>query len=189
MIVEGLVKPIKPSASEEDKRLIDKHLNFLETQLKKDKPSVSRLQAIRSIARTVFLRGPIRSAFRPYKIADANDLEVPYANARVIKILTSNVDNKDRSIRYAAIRWLGNVGANDLGKANNIAAVLNTQLAKVEASTEEQKIKTAMKKNIQRSLRNLNREIQEVRDAQMRYIRSKAAADKSAGISGSTATK
>lgn len=190
MIVEGLVKPIKPSASDEDRRLVDKHLDFLKAQLKKDKPSVSRLQAIRSIARTVFLRGPgpIRSAFRPYKIADANNLKIPHANARVINILTSNLDSTNWRIRNAAIRWLGRVGANDLTKVDNVVTVLNAQLAKVKAR-KETKAEKAEKQNILRSLIHLKREVQEVRDAQGRYMRSKAAADKSAGTSGSTATK
>jgi len=171
MIVEGLVRPIRTSAAAEDKRLVDKYLSLLEAQLKKDKPSVSRRQAIRSIAQTVFLRAAIRPTWRPLtplalsdpNESDPNKLEVPYANARVLSILTRCLNNEDWQVRVAAIYGLDAIGANDLAKADNVVAVLKAQLAKEEASKEKKEVKAGMKKVIQHSVRRLDREINELR--------------------------
>ena len=58
LIVEGFMtgpsSPVEVSGSKEAKQRVDKFLDFLEAQLKKEKPSVSRRQAIRSMAKTVF---------------------------------------------------------------------------------------------------------------------------------------
>ena len=148
MIVEGgLIKPIKISASAEDKRVVDKFLDFLEGQLEKDRPSVSRIPAIRSIAQTVFITAG-QPAWRPYvplwdpnRPDHPNQLPVPYANERVVNILISNLDEKKWSVRGEVIRWLGYVGANDFANADEIVAVLETQLIEEDKIQEKAEIK------------------------------------------------
>ena len=161
IIVEGLVGPMKTSVSAEEKRMVDKFLDFLENELKKEKPSVSRRQAVRSIAKTVFFTAAIRPVWGPYRVdsVDPNDLEVPYANARVVSILSRCLNNKDWRVRSEAVRGLSAVGANDLAEADNVVTLLDAQLAKEEAGGEKEKVKAKMKKAVQNSLRRLNREI------------------------------
>jgi hypothetical protein len=166
MIVEGLVKPIKPSADAEDKRLVDKYLDFLEAQLKKVKPSVSHQQAIRSIAQTTYIKADIWPAWYSRKpadpnIHDPNELLVPYANDRVVNILMRCLDNSDRRIREVAIRWLANVGANDITQIDSVIAVLNAQVDKELSRKDKEEIKTKMKNRIHSALRQLNKNIDE----------------------------
>jgi len=172
MIVEGLVRPIKKSAGNKEKRIVDKFLDFLEAQLKKDKPSVSRRQAVRSIAQTVHISG--RPGWRRFRLADPNKLEVPYANDRVISILTSCLDSNDWQVRLVAVGWLGEIGANDLKKSDEIIASLNAQFAKEEAIEEKEPIKARRKeqiKQIKKSLRRLNRKIDYLRKGLPEYYR------------------
>lgn len=167
MIVEGLLKPLKSTASTKEKLRVDKLLDFLENELKKDNPRVSRRQAVRSIARTVFPPPGIRYFGRPFRhssdpnMLDPNNWPVPYANDRVVNILTSCLDKSDRRVREVAIRWLGNVGANRITNANNVVAILNTQLTKERARKEKEQIKaeTKTEKDILDSLKQLNRNI------------------------------
>jgi len=165
MIVEGFMGPVKPSASAEDKARVDKFLDFLESQLKKDKPSVSRRQTIRSIAKTVFISAALEPAWRPETNGpvDPNNLQVPYGNARVLSILTRCLDSKDWQVRSEAVLWLGSVGANDLAKAEQVAALLNAQFGKEETSEEKESVKATMKQNIQTALGALNRQIKYLR--------------------------
>jgi len=162
MIIEGLVKPIKTSAILDEKLVVDKYLDFLEAQLKEDKPSVSREQAIRSIAQTVrikFRKGWNRPLMPYGKGVDPNKLEVPYANTRVINILASCLDSNDVSIRTDAIRLLGFTGANDLNKVDEIKSLLDAQIIKEETRTEDPEIKAKLKEEIRDALRRLNNEI------------------------------
>jgi hypothetical protein len=164
--IEGLVKPIKPSADAEDKRLVDKYLDFLEAQLKKVKPSVSHQQAIRSIAQTTYIAAAIRPAWCSHKpadpnIPDANEWIVPYANDRVVNILMRCLDNSDWRIREVAIRWLANVGANDITQIDSVIAVLNAQVDKELSRKDKEEIKTKMKNRIHSALRQLNKNIDE----------------------------
>lgn len=164
MIVEGLMGPVKPSASAEDKARVDKFLDFLESQLKKDKPSVSRRQTIRSIAKTVFISAAIKRSHPQSKgPVDPNNLEVPYANARVLSILTRCLDSKDWQVRSEAVLSLGAIGANDLAKADQVAALLNAQFSKEETSQEKESVKPTLKHNIQTALRALNHQINYLR--------------------------
>ncbi len=168
MIVEGFFrKSVSRSASDEDKRRLDKFLDFLESQLAKDKPSVSRSQALRSIAQTVYLgpanrdkwyarhgKGPVgatRPADRPAKP------ELPYAYERVMDILTKSVNHQDWQARKAAIHYLYLVGRADSSRIDDIVALLEARLAAEETSEEEERIKTIMRRILQDSLRDLNK--------------------------------
>ena len=165
IIVEGLMGPVKPSAFAEDKARVDKFLDFLESQLKKDKPSVSRTQAVRSIDKTFRFSAAIKRVWRPQSNGpvDPNKLEVPYANARVLSILTRCLDSKDWQVRSEAVLWLGGVGANDLAKGEQVAALLNAQFGKEETRQEKESVKARMKQNIQTALRALNHQIKYLR--------------------------
>ncbi len=172
MIVEGLIRPIKISASAEDKRIVDKFLDFLEGQLEKDRPSVYRRQAIRSIAKTVFITAAIEPAWRPYvplwdpNKPDPNQLPVPYANERVVNILMSKLNEKKWRVRRDVIRWLGSIGENDFANADEIVAVLETRLIEEDKIQEKAEIKEKMKATVQRSLRELKRRIDRLRKGQ-----------------------
>ncbi len=151
MVVEGLVRPVKVSASDEDKRRVDKFLDFLESQLEKDKPSVSHDRVVRSIGKVVLVR---RMPFPA-----PNELEAPYGNARALEIIIRCLNSENLGVRADACRWLGTIGANDLSKADGVCATLKAQLAKEENSSETPKIKARMKETIESSLRGLNRKI------------------------------
>lgn len=157
MIVEGLVFKIDESASVEDKRLMDKFLDFLESELKKDKPSVTHFQVVRSLGQVVLRR---RRAPRPMssKLESIKHFEPPYSYRRVITTLISCLDNKNRNVRGDAIRWLGTVGAEDLALANKVIATLEAQLAKEEIR-EKEAIKGHLRKVIEDALNNLRRQL------------------------------
>ena len=158
MIVEGLVSATDESASAEDKCLVDKFLDFVEAELKKDKPSVSRYQAIRSIAQAVYRRRPLPTPTRT-KLEIIKHTKPPYGHGRAISILTSCLDSNNRSVRADAIHALGAVGAEDLALANKIIATLEAQLAKEETTEEKKANKERMKKIIENSLRWLKRQL------------------------------
>ncbi|MCK4850545.1 MAG: HEAT repeat domain-containing protein [Phycisphaerae bacterium] len=151
MVVEGLLFgkfcPLRTSAPAEDKQLVDKFLAFLQGQLKEVKPSVSGHQAVRSIARTVF--------HRDHGLPGSPAPEIPYANDRVLDILISCLDNDDRNVRQAAIRWLGAVGATDLARSEDVIAALETQLTKEQTSQENEEVKTRRERVIQYAIGRL----------------------------------
>ena len=168
MIVEGFFrKSVSRSASDEDKRRLDKFLDFLESQLAKDKPSVSRSQALRSIAQTVYVSAAVsdKPSLRPGKgrvgttrPADKPAKpELPYAYERVMDILTKSVNDQDWRARRAAIDWLRTIGRTDSNRIDDIAALLEARLAAEEASEEEERVKAIMRRILQDSLRDLNR--------------------------------
>jgi len=158
MIVEGLVSATDESASAEDKCLVDKFLDFVEAELKKDKPSVSRYQAIRSIAQAVYRRRPLPTPTRT-KLEIIKHTKPPYGYGRAINILTSCLYSKDSSVRADAIDALGSVGAQDMAMGNHIIAILETQLAKEETSEENKAVKKGMRKTIEHALRSLRRQL------------------------------
>jgi len=158
MIVEGLVSATDESASAEDKCLVDKFLDFVEAELKKDKPSVSRYQAIRSIAQAVYRRRPLPTPTRT-KLEIIKHTKPPYGYGRAINILTSCLYSKDSSVRADAINALGAVGAQDMVRGNHIIAILETQLAKEETSEENKAVKKGLRKTIEHSLRMLRRQL------------------------------
>jgi hypothetical protein len=164
MRVEGLVRPIKQSASIEDKIRSDKFLSFLENELKKDNPSVSHRQAIRSVAETVFITSAIRPAWRPYispsdtSISEPNKLPIPYANERVVQILTECLDSNNITIRREAIRWFGRIGSNDISSAGEIKKLLEKQLVSEENMNQDTIVKEKMKKAIKNSIKSLELE-------------------------------
>jgi len=129
MIIEGLVSGIDESASAEDKRLVDKFLDFLESELKKDEPSVSHSQVVRSLGQVVLRRRRAPRAMSS-KLETIKHIKPPYDYRRVITTLISCSDNKDRNVSGDAIMWLGTVGAEDLALANKVIATLEAQLAK-----------------------------------------------------------
>ena len=171
MIVEGLMKPVKTTASDKEKRMVDKFLDFLGSQLKTNKPSVSPQQAIRSMAQAVYLAPDIRSQWRPVQhssLSDSNEpdpsqLSVPYANDRVVSILTQCLNSKDRRIRETTIHWLAEVGPNDLSKADEIVAVLEAHALKEDGLNGTKEVKEAMKKQTQDSIKRLKQTISDFR--------------------------
>jgi hypothetical protein len=158
MIVEGLVSATDESASAEDKRLVDKFLDFLEAELKKDKPLVTPDRAIRSIAQAVHRRRPVPTPNRP-KLEIIKHTKPPYGHGRAISILISCLDSKHWRVRANAIHALGAVGAEDLALANKIIAILEAQLTKEETTEENKANKERMKKIIENSLRQLKRQL------------------------------
>ena len=175
MIVEGLMKPVKTTASDKEKRMVDKFLDFLGSQLKTNKPSVSPQQAIRSMAQAVYLAPDIRSQWHPVQHSSLSDLNepdpsqlpVPYANDRVVSILTQCLNSKDRKIRETTIHWLAEVGPNDLSKAEEIVAVLEAQALKEDGLNETEEVKEAMKKQAQDSIKRLKQAISDSRGADL----------------------
>jgi len=160
MIVDGLVRPVRQSSSEEERQRTDRFIDFLTAQLHKEKPSVSPQQVVRSLAQTVYNDWyPLMS-----RKEDPNQQPVPYANDRVVGILTECLDHSDRRAREAAIHWLGAIGANDLAKTGDVEALLKAQVAKEEAFAEkeppEKREKTValMQKVIAESLESLAHE-------------------------------
>lgn len=157
MIVEGLVSGIDESASAEDKRLVDKFLDFLESELKKDESSVSHSQVVRSLGQVVFRRRRAPRAMSS-KLESIKHFEPPYSYGRVITTLISCLDNKDRNVRDDAIMWLGTVGAEDLALANKVIAALEAQLAK-EETIEKKAINDNRRKVIEGALNKLRRQL------------------------------
>jgi len=157
MIVEGMVSEIDESASAEDKRLVDKFLDFLESELKKDESSVSHSQVVRCLGQVVLRR---RRAPRPMssKLETIKHIKPPYGYRRVITTLISCLDNKDRNVSGDAIMWLGTVGAEDPALANKVIATLEAQLAK-EKIREKEVIKDYRRKVIEDALNKLRRQL------------------------------
>jgi len=157
MIIEGLVSGIDESASAEDKRLVDKFLDFLESELKKDEPSVSHSQVVRSLGQVVLRRRRAPRAMSS-KLETIKHIKPPYDYRRVITTLISCSDNKDRNVSGDAIMWLGTVGAEDLALANKVIATLEAQLAK-EKIREKEVIKDYRRKVIEDALNKLRRQL------------------------------
>lgn len=159
MIVGGMVSEIDDSPSAEDKRLVDKFLDFLESELKKDESSVSHSQVVRSLGKVALNRR--RLELTPMSMSHLESIkhfEPPYSYGRVITTLISCLDNKDRNVRGDAIRWLGTVGAEDLALANKVIATLEAQLAKEEIR-EKEAIKDNLRKVIEDALNRLRRQL------------------------------
>jgi hypothetical protein len=165
MITEGLLRPIKISAPDEDKRMVDKYLDFLESQLKNDKPSVPYNWAVRNIGQVIHssdMPGWNWLGMYP-RITDPNKIDIPYANERATYILISCVDSNNRIIRREAINWLGAVGANDFKKIGSIIKLLNDELIKEQDIDETGKTELEMTKTIiSLSLRELNQKADEL---------------------------
>lgn len=157
MIVEGMVSEIDESASAEDKRLVDKFLDFLESELKKDESSVSHSQVVRCLGQVV--NRPRRA---PRSLSSKSEtirhIKPPYGYRRVITTLISCLDNKDRNVSGDAIMWLGTVGAEDLTLANKVIAALEAQLAR-EKIREKDAIKDYRIKVIEDALNRLRRQL------------------------------
>jgi len=155
------MKAIPVTASAEDKQKMDKLLDLLENELKKEKSSVSRQVAIGLVGGAVFINkmdvqwGRDLFFLQPHAF-DPNTLPIPYDNDRAIKILTQCLDHNDWQVRAEAIRWLGSIGANDFKKAYDVVALLEAQLAKEKAGTETEKVKVEREKSISHSLERLN---------------------------------
>lgn len=162
MIVEGLIWPRSTIIDAEYKRMVDKLLDFLESELKREKPSVSRKQAIRSIAQTVDLNAAVKDKFRPIHLdpnTDPNQLPVPYGNERVVNILTKCLDSNDMNVRLEVVDWLGNIGANDRSKSGEIIANLEAQIAKEQMLNESEDAKEKAKKIIKCSLETIRKDL------------------------------
>jgi hypothetical protein len=157
MIVEGLIKPIDVSSKDIEKCVTDKVLNFLENQLKKDRPSVSRWQVIRSLAQSVYIKDQWTVGM--VLPAKSKSAKLPYRNEKVLDILLSSLESKDQGVQKEAIYWLGIVGANDPDKTKEVVARLETQLSKEEALTETKLHKEQIQNNIRISIEKLKQQI------------------------------
>ena len=164
-ITEGLIKPIKMSSSDEDKLMVDKYLDFLESQLKKDKPSVPYEWAVRGIGQSINITSNM-SGWKTIdllsKIKDANEIDIPYANERATNILISCVDSNNFLIRREAIRWFGAIGANDPKKIDNMINILNDKLVKEQYINESEERKSEMTRAIIFSLDRINQKKNEL---------------------------
>jgi hypothetical protein len=159
MIVEGMVSEIDESASAEDKRLVDKFLDFLESELKKDESSVSHSQVVRSLGKVALNRRRLElTPMSMSHLESIKQVKPPYGYRRVITTLISCLDNKDRNVRDDAIMWLGTVGAEDLALANKVIAALEAQLAK-EETIEKKAINDNRRKVIEGALNKLRRQL------------------------------
>ena len=171
IMTEGLVRPVKNSAPDEEKRMVDRYLDFLESQLKKEKPSVPYEWAVRGIGQAINVSN--ESGWKTLsmwpKINDLNDIDIPYANERATNILISCMDSDNKKIREAAIHWFGNIGANDPDKIGDMIKLLNDQLAKEQGKNETEQYEWA-KTIIKRSLERLNQKAEEIENIKLGKI-------------------
>jgi hypothetical protein len=149
IIIEGLVSGINESASAEDKNLVDKFLDFLESELEKDESSVSHPQVVRCLGQVVSNQRALTTMSSKFE-----SMTLPYGYKRVINTLISCLDNKDLNVRNSAIEWLGTVGAEDPAMANKVISSLQDQLAKKETG-EKDTTKDNLKKVIEDALNKL----------------------------------
>ncbi len=92
------------------------------------------------------------------KLETIKHIKPPYGYRRVITTLISCLDNKDRNVSDAAIRWLGTVGAEDLALSNKVIAALEAQLAR-EKIREKEAINDYRIKFIEDTLNRLRRQL------------------------------
>lgn len=156
MIVKRLVRPVKEAASDEDKRRIDRFVDFLEAQLKSDEPSVPHAQAVRSLGQAVHNPQSLPDPLDPEGIGRERP---PYGYARVMGILISCLDNTDWLVREEAIYRLGKLGAQDPAMSKKAIAALEAQLAKEDASEERTAVEEGHKRVIDDALRDLMRRL------------------------------
>ena len=162
IIVEGLIVPVKQSSDIKEKRKVDKFINFLNNQLKLKKPSVSADQAIRSIAKTVYLTSAQESKWYS-KIYDVNDLPIPYANDRAITILKQQLKSSNSHIRAAALDWLSKVAAQDLSKTEEINKIFEAQIKKEESLNKTKEDRERMVKYAQETLNDFKKKTKKLR--------------------------
>jgi hypothetical protein len=170
MILNGLIKPVKTTAGVEEKRMVDKYLDFIEKQLKDEKLSGSTKEwYIRNTGGVVYISPGLLPQWNPEQFPstldasllgqpknfDPNKLPIPYANDRVVSILVKSLESKDRVSRESAIFWLGNIGANDLSKADKIVSTLEAQIQKEDVLNNNEKDKQVMKTAVNDSLKRL----------------------------------
>lgn len=155
MIVEGLVSAVDESASAEDRRRVDKFVDLLESELKRDKPAISHSQAVRSLGQAVHSPLRLPGGIRPGRERP------PYGYQRIMGILTSCLDNTDWNVREVAFRWLGTLGEQDPAMNKKIIAILEAQMAKEEAREEEERVKENLRKVMEDTLRKLRSRLRE----------------------------
>jgi hypothetical protein len=147
IIVEGLVFGVEESAGAEDKRMVDKFLDFLGAELQKDQPAVNKYQAIRSVAQAVS-----RGAALPL---EWDTREPPYGYERAMSILTSCLDDKNIGVRGDAIGALTGMGEESPTVARKVLATLEAQLAKEEARQQDKVEKERMKAIIEDAIQRV----------------------------------
>jgi len=121
--------------------MVDRYLDFLESQLKKDKPSVPYDWAVRGIAQSIHITSNMtdwKTIDLLSKISDANEIDIPYANDHAINILISCMDNNSFKMRREAISAFGVIGYNDPKKIDNMIKLLEDQLVKEQNRKENQ---------------------------------------------------
>jgi hypothetical protein len=151
IIVEGLVSGVEESAGAEDKRMVDKFLDFLGAELQKDEPAVNKYQAIRSVAQAVS-----RGAALPL---EWDTREPPYGYERAMSILTFCLDDKNIGVRGDAIGALTGMGEESPTVARKVLATLEAQLAKEEARQQDKVEKERMKAIIKDAIAKLKHQL------------------------------
>jgi len=142
-------------------------VDFLEAQIKSDKPSVHHGRVILNLAKVVY---------NPQSIWDPTDLEgvrkepPPYGYERVMGILISCLDNTDWRVRSEAIHWLGTLGAQDSHMGEKVVALLEAQLAKEQASDETKEEKEIRRKGIENTLKDLRQLLEPPRELMLKDI-------------------
>ncbi len=120
------------TASDEDKRRVDRFIDLVEEALKDWDPPGFGLVAVDGLARTIN-HDPV---YKNRQIDQGRWPNPPYANDRVTDILIWCLDHKHFAVRHAAIRWLSSVGGNDPGRAEDILAKLKAQRIKEEEAQD-----------------------------------------------------
>ena len=163
-----IIELYQPKATAESdaktKKEVDAYLTFLEEQLRSKSPIVGPQWAVRSYARTVYWR----RIPRPREPRPAPR----YQHRRVIRFLITLLKDKRAATSElkvervvagnAAARWLGNIGAYDLGNAQVVSDALTAYrqaVASAPASNkDEQKYKKMRLGLIDHAIGRFNRE-------------------------------
>ena len=161
MIIDTLALTIyDETASDEDKRRVDRFIDLLEEALKNWDPPGFGLVAVDGLARTIN-HDPV---YKNREIDQGRWPKPPYANDRVTDILIWCLDHEHFAVRHAAIRWLSSVGANDPGRAEDILARLKAQRIKEEEAQDfEERHRQGFLFIIEQAITDIERRIDQAR--------------------------
>ena len=160
-IIERLALTIyDETASDEDKRRVDRFIDLLEEPLKNWDPPGFGLVAVDGLARTI-THDP---EYKNRQIDQGRWPDPPYANGRVTDILIWCLDHKHFGVRHTAIRWLSSVGGNDPGRAEDILAKLKAQRIKEEEAQDfEERHRQGFLFLIEQAITDIERRINQAR--------------------------
>lgn len=148
MIAESLQWANSKYASNDEKRMKDEFLDFLEEQLNKDKPDVKLTQVVRSVEKCIGPTSKVKLRWREQAKALGNNIEeadIPYGNDKGLDILVRCLDSDRITVRRDVICAIGRVGANDPAQCERLIKRLEEQFAKEqEFVKDEQDLKWIM---------------------------------------------